>query len=627
MSMLENSAQKEAIETIDGQLLIVACPGSGKTTTLIERIANMVRSGINGKSIIMMTFSRAAAQEMKKRFLDKYGDISSDVNFCTIHSFCFGLLRMYCGYEPQSIISNHEIYTLLKPKLRKYRAAMGNDYYGFVNKLMLDIGNIKNSQTPMAEFVPTCTKKKDLFKEMYETYEKYKADNAKIDYDDMLILTLQLLESRPDIVDRIRGFYRYIQVDEFQDTNVIQAKIIYLMAGENGNLAVVGDDDQSIYAFRAATPQIMLNFKRQYPKAKVIRMGTNYRSKDEIIRAAGKVIVNNKERFDKDFEGVRGQGGQVKVLYASSFMDEVRSIVQSITVMHQNDREYSDIAVLFRNNAQAENIAWGLAKAGIPFSSTEKVKSRYESFIYNDIMDFYNVATAEPGADINDKLYTLLCKPMRYFKRGIEKNGMDRDYMIKFARQTSEKEWQFEKKLDQIDDFFIGMHKLSKASPAEALSIITGQLRYADYLSDYADFRNEDFEDYYGIYKQFASDIKENNIKTWMDWKAYAAESIKEFESQNKKNGEGVTISTMHKSKGLEWDVVFMSGCTKQIIPGKNSKGKALEEERRLFYVAMTRAKDELYICYNGFGHESPFIKEVEEKVGGSLNDRIKMLG
>lgn len=612
MQMLENKAQEEAIDTIDGQLLIVACPGSGKTTTLIRRIANMVGNGIPGKNILMMTFSRAAAKEMSDRFMKEYGYMTQDVTFCTIHSFCFAIMRHYMNFSSDCIISDHEIYTLFRDRLKKYRTQLGSDYTDFVKRLMLDIGNIKNTRTRIEDFTPTCTKLKWLFAEMYDVYEKYKQKVGKIDFDDMLILALDFLKKRPDIVQKLHDQYQYIQVDEYQDTNIIQAELIYLIAGKHGNLAVVGDDDQSIYAFRAATPEIMMSFTDEYPDAKVVKMGTNYRSKDEIIEPAGNVIKHNKDRFDKEFIGCHGEGGEIHINGSPDTLQEVKSAVQKISMLAEDGEKLSDIAVLFRNNVQAELIAQMLAASGLPFKSTEKVKSRYEGNIFNDIMDFHTVANSAPGDSISNKLYSILCKPVRYFKRGIADNGLDKEYMRRFVVQSANEQWQADRNLEELEDFFYYIDRLKTADPAQSLNIILRGLRYEDYLADYADFRNEDLDGYLEQFDQFRKDIKDNDIRTWLQWREFADRSIIAFEKQHKKSGEAVTISTMHKAKGLEWKTVFLQGCRKDIIPGKNSISvKGIEEERRLFYVAMTRAKEALYISYSGYRQESPFIKEV----------------
>ena len=248
--MLKNEAQEKIINTIDGQLIVVACPGSGKTTTLVRRINHMVKTGIDPRSIIMMTFSKAAAKEMKERYTKQFPENPQGVNFCTIHAFCLAILTTFFGYERRCTINSIDVNDFFYGILKGNRD-VADDIPGFIKKLLLDIGCVKNMLIEPQDYTPTCTSDKDFFIRLYEQYEEYKNNCGLIDFDDMLVLTLRGLQANPKVVQSLQETYKYIQVDEYQDTNNVQSQIIYLIAGENGNLAVVGDDDQSIYGFRA----------------------------------------------------------------------------------------------------------------------------------------------------------------------------------------------------------------------------------------------------------------------------------------------------------------------------------------------------------------------------------------
>ena len=623
-AMQVNKEQEKVINTINGQLLVIACPGAGKTTTLVRRIANMIENGVKPSSIIMMTFSRAAAEEMGSRFRKQYSSLPGDVNFSTIHSFCFALLQKYCGYTQDDIISSDEVYSFFRKTLYGNQDIMVN-FNDFCKKLLLDIGNVKNRMTTPAGIQPECTSDKKLFADLYNRYENYKKEKGLIDFDDMLLVTLDMFKNRPEIVDKLRKQYRYIQVDEYQDTNAVQAEIIYTLAGDDGNLAVVGDDDQSIYGFRAASPDIMFDFTKKYPKAVVVKMGTNYRSKDEIIAAAGRVISHNKKRFQKEFKGVNGRGGSISVSCAETNGAECTSITKAIKEAIRSGADINDIAILFRKNTQAEPIAQSLAAAKIPFRSTENVKSRYEGFIYKDILTFMNVATAGPGEDVRADLRLILDKPKRYLRRGIEKNGMDYEYMREFAINSAGESWQKEKAAKEIDEFFAGMKKLTYASPAEALHTIKKDLKYEKFLEDYAKLHEENPKDYINMFTRLQKDIKDNDIQTFDQWAEFAKKTITAFRKENVKKGDAVTISTMHRSRGLEWDTVYMIGCNDDCIPGNNSTEQAdIEEERRLFYVAMTRAKKNLRISYSGYKNESRFIHEITQKTEKKKDTGLK---
>ena len=259
--MLENKAQEEAIHTVNKQVLVIACPGSGKTTTLLRRIHYMVtEAGISAAQILMITFTKAAADEMNKRYVSMYGD-NPGVTFATIHSLCFSIVKKY-GKKNVSVLSDIEIYNYFNYRV-KYLDQI-NDKDNFVADVILDISVMKNNMISLSDYEPACTDNKELFASLYTGYEKYKEKESKVDFDDMLVMAKDILDNEPEVLLYLKNRYSYIQVDEYQDTNYIQRDIIYKLAGKEGNLAVVGDDDQSIYMFRGARPEIMLNFSKDY---------------------------------------------------------------------------------------------------------------------------------------------------------------------------------------------------------------------------------------------------------------------------------------------------------------------------------------------------------------------------
>ena len=309
MDMKKNEGQEAVINTTEGQLIVIACPGSGKTTTLVRRIHHMVDDcKIPSESILMVTFSNAAAKEMRERYQKSYG--KDDVTFSTIHSLCFAILRKFAGYSNEDILTDARDY--FYKKLRGNKQV--NDKEEFINSILTEISVIKNNQIPLDDYNPICCNDKTLFEDLFTGYEEYKNDLNVVDFDDMLIQAYQTMKDNKNCLQWLRNKYRYIQVDEYQDTNYLQRDIIYLLAGENGNLTVVGDDDQSIYGFRGARPQVMLNFKKDYPDAVMIRLSTNYRSSKEIIHSADNLIKLNKSRFDKEFLAFKSETGQIEYI-------------------------------------------------------------------------------------------------------------------------------------------------------------------------------------------------------------------------------------------------------------------------------------------------------------------------
>ena len=305
--MIANKAQEKVIETIDGQLIVIACPGSGKTTTLVRRIHHMVADcEIDSSHILMITFTNAAAKEMKERYQKMYGQ--DEVTFCTIHSLCLAILKKFCGLTNDNILSDAQEFF--------FQALRGNkqinDKTEFIKLLVTDISVVKNNSLDLMEYRPQCCDDQKLFQQMFEQYEEYKTRYQLIDFDDMLLKAYQCMQENQECLAWLREKYQYIQVDEYQDTNFLQRDLIYLLAGEHGNLAVVGDDDQSIYGFRGARPEVMLRFQDFYPDVKFVRMNTNYRSCSGIIKAADQLIKNNTSRFAKEFQAFHEEEGPVR---------------------------------------------------------------------------------------------------------------------------------------------------------------------------------------------------------------------------------------------------------------------------------------------------------------------------
>ena len=585
--MKKNEAQEKAIHTINGQLIIVACPGSGKTTTLIRRIHHMITEcKISSEHILMITFSNAAAREMRERYHKTYG--VDGVTFSTIHSMCFAILRKFGGYKNENILTDQR--SFFYEKLRYNKKI--NDKEEFINSLLTELSVIKNNQIPLEGYQPKCCNDKKFFTDLLNAYEKYKSDLSLVDFDDMLIKAYQIMQEDPDCLAWLRNQYQYIQVDEYQDVNYIQRDIVYLLAGENGNLAVVGDDDQSIYGFRGAQPQIMLDFKKTYPNAVEVHMGTNYRSCKEIIKSSGKLISKNKNRFEKKFVGEKKGMGKITMLMTKDRMEEITKISQMIKkeVLKGN----TDIAVLYRTNHQAEAVANAFLNAGIEFHCNDKINNRYEHWMFEDIQAFYNLANNKSKYPQRD-IARVLNHPNRFlFDTAYFKAGLDKQKMRRAAFKNTSDSWKCQKALDGIEDFFFILDRLAGLTPYEFLLRLE-RVGYLTYLQEYADFRNVEKSELMDIWDQYKADAKENN--DWNKWGHYIVRYKKAIEKSSHCK-EGVTLSTMHSAKGLEWGTVYVIDCVENICP-YNKKGvdTDLEEERRLFYVAMTRAKENLYLC------------------------------
>ena len=608
--MLENKAQEEAIHTVNKQVLVIACPGSGKTTTLLRRIHYMVtEAGISAAQILMITFTKAAADEMNKRYVSMYGD-NPGVTFATIHSLCFSIVKKY-GKKNVSVLSDIEIYNYFNYRV-KYLDQI-NDKDNFVADVILDISVMKNNMISLSDYEPACTDNKELFASLYTGYEKYKEKESKVDFDDMLVMAKDILDNEPEVLLYLKNRYSYIQVDEYQDTNYIQRDIIYKLAGKEGNLAVVGDDDQSIYMFRGARPEIMLNFSKDYPECKVIHMSTNYRSLKEIIKTADHVVKHNSQRFAKDFYGAREEKGKVFFRNYLNNTSQLGGVLHKVRELLEQGVKPEQIAILYRTNKESMPFAEYFMREKIPFQCNERLKSKYHHWIFQDIQAYWKLSRGK-----KDKIsfQRILNHPNRYFY-GKAFHSVDPNLSsLKQAvwEQKGGVHWQLQKGLENAETLFQHFKILNTFSKPEVfMNYLYKATGYNDYLQEYAKLRKLDVKELTVVWNNLLDEAK--LYGSWDAWGRYIVAYNRQLQQANKSK-DGITLSTMHRAKGLEWDYVFIINCVDGTIPHSNAMTpEEIEEERRLFYVAMTRAKDFLYLsAYKEDGKDisSPFIEECE---------------
>lgn len=609
-----NSAQEEAIRTVNGPLLIVSCPGSGKTTTLIRRIHHLLQSGVKPGNILMVTFTNAAAKDMQKKYYSLYGR-NPGVIFQTIHSLCFNILRSEKRFDTGDLMKAQESRNFFLDRLRKYRWV--SDPWELSKALMTEISSIRNNDIPISGYVPvSCSN--PAFRNLYEQYAKYKSQRHKIDFDDMLSECRDLLKFSPSVLAKWQKVFSYIQCDEYQDTNALQRDILYLLAGEKKNLCVVGDDDQSIYGFRGANPSIMLDFPKDMKNAKTVVMGTNYRSAQTIVETADRLIQYNKKRYAKQFISERGKQGLYGTVIYQRYhtrKDEIAGVIHLIRDAHVKGIPYSDMAILFRTNAQAQLPVMELSSAELPFYSTENVQSIYDGWIFGDIRSYARLSF---GTGTTDDVLRVLNHPMRYLS---EKPFQNAEFSYwGFRRAISylrnDEYWKYKSADEKIRDWmdYLGPGCIKETDPPKKLfDALTGyrSIHYEEYLDNYAKFRNTDPAEFVNILDELREESQK--FETIAEWFSYADDYKRKLREDQKKNDRsGVTITTMHKAKGLEWNTVFVIDLNNNIIPYEQ-KGQStdFEEERRLLYVAVTRAKDHLYLM-NSSRNESVFFRELK---------------
>ncbi|HJB27777.1 MAG TPA: ATP-dependent helicase [Candidatus Blautia faecavium] len=607
-----NDEQQRAVDLTEGPVILVSCPGSGKTTTLLARINNIIRKGIPPEKILMVTFTKAAADEMAEKYKREYGS-PDGILFCTIHALCLRILLTYGGYTADSILKEADAKQFLFSEVKRKRYS--RDVGKTVSHFLTQYSAAKNNLIPIGKIEPEGMTKQ-VFCSLAESYENMKKEYKKIDFDDMLEYALKLMKQDDYVCKALQERWDYIQVDEYQDTNILQRDILYLLSSRHRNLCVAGDDDQSIYRFRGARPEIMLNFTKDFPDAKIVKNSTNYRSMPGIIELANQLIIKNKSRFTKDFLAGREGKSEVCILGFENVDAQLAALCKEL-----KGKENNDVAILYRNNIQAEPIADCFLKEGIPFYTTEKIQDSYDSWIWGDIQAYYRLSK---GNGTSHDMLRIIDRPLRYLGNICRNAGeMTKEGMSKEAREQL-RDWRLENAEKQIYLFFRHLSLMGRMIPKDFLEYLLNTVRYRDYIAEYFQSTSQDPEAAFQSLRIYAEDAAK--FATMEQWLQYV---IKRSFLLKKKNmeKEGVLLSTMHRSKGLEWEHVYIIDCNEGVVPGKRTDGDiaALEEERRLFYVAITRAKSKLDIYYtrkrgNKNVSRSRFLEEITD-MGDTGND------
>ena len=605
-----SSNQKKAIEHVAGPLMVLAGPGSGKTFVITHRIKYLIEgSGINPAHILVVTFSRAAAKEMKDRFEKLQG--KSYVTFGTFHSVFFSILKTAYGFSAEQIASDELRYTLIKELIKK-NEIVNEDINTLSGNLLNEIALIKQDNINIKNYYSNSIAS-DTFKKLYKEYEAELETRNKLDFEDMLSLTYELLSERKDILTAVQNRYQYILVDEFQDINFLQYNIIKLMAGKKQNITVVGDDDQSIYRFRGARPEIMLGFERDFRNVSKVFLDINFRSTTQIVDASTKLISFNSKRFPKTFKANNGSGAPVSVIEFKNPFAEVNSIIKDIKEYIKAEQDINNIAVLYRTNLSPRLLIERMMKNNIPFTIRDSIPNLFEHWVSKDIISYIKLAI---NLGNKNDLLRISNKPNRYISRDSLSSSKanietlfdyydDKSYMIKRIIEIREH-----------------LRTIKNLKPATALRYIRNVVGYDEYIEEYCDMNGIESDDCYTVLGDLENSASEFN--TFSDWFVHMEEYKEELIEAGKKSNEddiGVRLMTFHSSKGLEFDIVYIIDVNEGSVPYKKAKGAdEIEEERRMFYVAMTRARHKLFICYckENFGKsigKSDFIVELSSKV------------
>ncbi len=603
-----NNSQLKAVKHKSGPMLVIAGPGSGKTTVLTARIRNLIEEySVNPANILVITFTKAAANEMKSRFNNMMGR-STNVTFGTFHAVFFMILRAAYNYSVDSIIKEDVRQNIIKQAIERSRLEP-DDLNEMVSNITGEISRVKTETIDInAYYSASCPEEE--FRDIYKYYVKTLKKMGLIDFDDMLLYCHELLTTRRDILAKWQQKYQYILIDEFQDINKIQYDIIKLLAKPQDNLFIVGDDDQSIYGFRGSKPEIMLNFDKDYPDTDKVILDTNYRSTGNIVSAAGKVIAHNKVRFAKNINTVNDPGDKVDIIEFNTQAEEYEKIIDNIRKESALDGNYSDNAVLFRTNSTAAGFVRKLVEYSVPFVTRDGVPNVFEHWIARDVITYMNIAM---GSRKRSDFLQIINRPKRY---------IGRDYLTDAEISFDNLEKYYEDKnwmIERVDRLKYDILAMASMSPYAMINYLRKGVGYDGYLDEYAQSHNMQVRELYDVMDELMESAR--SFKTFNEWFAYIDEygtKLREsYAAIDKQNA--VILTTMHSSKGLEYPVVYIIDANEEITPHKKAVfAPEIEEERRMFYVAMTRAKRRLNIYYarkryNKEIEVSRFVKEIME--------------
>ena len=600
-----NDKQYEAVVTTEGPCLVIAGAGSGKTKVLTHKIAYLIgEKQVKPWNILAITFTNKAANEMKERIENLVGDVAADIWMGTFHSICVRILRRFIdriGFDSSFIIfDTSDQRTLVKTCIK----AIGLDDKMFTDRSVLsEISNAKNEMLEPEQY--TVRANGDFRKEkialVYEMYQKRLKENNAIDFDDIINYTIKILMENPDILEYYSDKFKYVLVDEYQDTNKAQFTLVTLLASKNGNITVVGDNDQGIYSFRGADISNILNFERDFPGTKIIKLEQNYRCTGNILKAANAVIKNNEVTYKKELWTENEVGKLPTVYSASNEYDEGTYIAQQIEHLRREEYyKYSDFAILYRMNTQSRAIEEILRRESIPYKIIGGLKF-YERKEIKDIISYLRLIQ-NPSDNLS--LKRIINEP----KRGIGKTSLDK--IEELSNNTGVPMYEIIKNAEQYGLNRVFLNSREFVNAIEELRAKKDDIKISDLIKETlkksgytqalenentieSENRIENLDEFLTVAIEFEDELADNKLSDFLEGITLSSDIDNMEETE-----ETVTLMTLHSAKGLEFPVVFLVGMEEGIFPGYKSIGepKELEEERRLCYVGITRAKEYLFL-------------------------------
>ncbi len=595
--------------------MVLAGPGAGKTFVITNRVCQLItESRVPPEAILVVTFSRAAAEEMKERF-----DLMTDyrcpaVRFGTFHSVFFEILKKTYRYEAKDIVTESLKYRLIGEAIRDTGYEV-EDKQEFLETIEKEISRVKGDGIDVEHYYSTSCPE-ETFRAIFIGYRERLKRHRALDFDDMVGFTYELFRERKDVLREWQERFSYVLIDEFQDINRLQYETIRMLAEPENNLFVVGDDDQSIYGFRGARPEIMLAFPEQYPEARTITLGINYRCSAEILSAAGRLIGHNSRRYRKEIVSDMGQEEPVDVMGYADLPSEAEGICEQIRAYQQQGAEFTQMAVLFRTNLQMRTLMGKLMDHSIPFRMKEAMPNMFRSFLAKDVIAYLQLAC---GDDSRETFVQVMNRPVRYISR---KALADPEIDFRKIREYYQKQKQYWM-LDRLAEFENNILALRKMTPLTAIHYIRKQIGYEDFLKERAAERGVKVDDWLETLEEIEdSATGMTSILEWLEYvESYSEELERMQEEKRQDQPEGVELMTMHGAKGLEFDIVFIPTLNEGECPyRKATLAPEIEEERRMLYVAMTRARRHLHLSFvgrrfNKKSEPSRFLQEITGEV------------
>lgn len=588
--------QKKAVGHGEGPMMVLAGPGAGKTTVITHRVKNLIEEhGVNPAQILVVTFSKAASVEMRERFEMITGGRRLPVRFGTFHSLFFQILKTAYHYTAQDIVTPRLKYRFMEEALMETEYDDIEDKREFLEEIEKEISRIKGEGTDIEHYY-SASCPEEIFRQIYKGYQSRVQKNHCLDFDDMVMYTHELFVARPDILENWQKRFQYILIDEFQDINRLQYENIKMLALPENNLFIVGDDDQSIYGFRGARPDIMLAFPKEYKSLRQVTVGGNYRCATQILKAATVLIGHNRKRYAKKLTAHRGRGDMVHVAQYQDMGTQANAITAKIQEYLRDGTDMDEIAILFRTARQMNIFSRKFMEYNIPFVMKDSVQNVFEHWVAKDLITYMKMAH---GNHSRGAFLKIANRPKRYLSRAaFVTEQISFGELYEYYR---DKPYMCERINALQNDLFA----LKQMTPYSAIDYIYNAMNYREFISEYAAERNVNPKDWEEIVDELKEDASGfSTVEEWFEHIEEYARQLEERQRQANANRDtekahGVALMTMHGSKGLEFDVVFIPDVNEGVVPYQKSvESGHVEEERRLMYVAMTRARDHLHLSY-----------------------------